>query len=42
MVVLVTCKDEDDPIKHEGTRVLTRLYVDYSLQLTPQSVVESG
>ena len=24
MVVLVTCKNEEDPIKNEGTRVLTR------------------
>ena len=30
MVVLVTRKNEDDPIKNEGTRVLIRLYVDYS------------
>ena len=27
MVVLVTCKYEEDPIKNEGARVLTRLYV---------------
>ena len=26
MVVLVTCKYEDDPLKNEGARVLTRLY----------------
>ena len=25
MVVLVTCKNEKDPIKNEGSRVLTRL-----------------
>ena len=24
MVVLVTCKNEEDPIKNEGARVLTR------------------
>ena len=24
MVVLLTCKNENDPIKKEGTRVLTR------------------
>ena len=44
MVVLVTCKNEEDPIKNEGTRVLTSLYVDFSDaqgQLTPQSVVQS-
>ena len=27
MVVLHTCKNEEDPIKHEDARVLTRLYV---------------
>ena len=27
MVVLVTCKYEEDPIKNEGARVLARLYV---------------
>ena len=27
MGVLVTCKYEEDPIKNEGARVLTRLYV---------------
>ena len=40
MVILVTCKNEEDPIKNEGTRVLTRLYVDFSDtqgQLTRQS-----
>ena len=45
MEVLVTCKNEEDPIKSGGTRVLTRLYVNFSNtqgQLTPQSVVESG
>ena len=44
MIVLITCKNED-PIKNEGTRVLTRLYVDFSDtqgQLTPKSVVKSG
>ena len=43
--VLVTCKYEEDPIKNEGARVLTRLYDDFSHaqgQLTPQSLVESG
>ena len=25
MVVLVTCKDEDDPIKNEGARVVTTM-----------------
>ena len=30
MVVLFTCKSEEDPIKNEGTRVLTRSYIDFS------------
>ena len=30
MVVLLTCKNEEDPIKNEGTRVLTRLYINFS------------
>ena len=45
MVVLLTCKNEDDPIKNEGARVLTILYIDFSDtqgQLTRKSVVESG
>ena len=45
MVVLVTCKHEVDPIKTEGVRVLTTLYIDFSDaqgQLTPQSVVGFG
>ena len=29
MLVLVTCKNEEDPIKSEGARVLTRLYIDF-------------
>ena len=29
MVVLVICKNED-PIKNEGARVLTTLYIDFS------------
>ena len=27
MVVLLACKNEEDPLKDEGARVLTRLYV---------------
>ena len=45
MIVLLTCKNEEDLIINEGARVLTRLYIDFSNaqgQLTPQSVVESG
>ena len=30
MVVLLTCKNEEDLIKNEGARVATRLYVDFS------------
>ena len=30
MVVLLTCKNEEDPIKKEGTGMLTRLYVVFS------------
>ena len=44
MVVLVTCKNVD-PIKKEGARVATRLYVDFSGAqgpITPKSVVGSG
>ena len=45
MVVLVTCKYEENPIKNEGARVLTRLFIDFSDaqgQVTPQSLVESS
>ena len=38
MFVLVTCKNED-PIKNEGVRVFTTLYIDFSDaqgELTPQ------
>ena len=43
IVVLVTCKNEEDPIKNEGARMLTRLLFDFSDaqgQLTPKSEVE--
>ena len=30
MVVLVTCKNEDDPINNKGARMARRLYVDFS------------
>ena len=30
MVVHVTCKYQENPIKNEGARVLTRLYIDFS------------
>ena len=38
MVVLLTFKNEEDPIKNEGMRVATRLYVNFSdiqVQITP-------
>ena len=31
MAVLLTCKNEKDLIKNEGARVLTRLYIDFSM-----------
>ena len=44
MVVPVTCKNEEDPIKNEGARVVTTLFIDFSEaqgQLTLKSVMES-
>ena len=41
--VLLTCKYEEDPIKNEGARVLTRLYDIFSNaqgQRTPKSAAE--
>ena len=43
MVVLHTCKNEEDPIKNEDAKVLTRFYVlfsDAQGQLTPKSAEE--
>ena len=43
MLVLHTCKNEEDLIKNEGARVLTRLYdifSDAQGQLTPKSAAE--
>ena len=45
MVVLVTCKNEEDPIKNKGARVFTTLNVDFSDaqgQITQESVMRSG
>ena len=45
MVVLIICKNEDDPIKNKGARVFTTFYINFSDaqgQVTPQSLVESG
>ena len=44
MVFLVACKNEEDPIKNEGARVVTTLFINYSVaqgQLTQKSVMES-
>ena len=44
MGVLVACKNEEDPIKNQGARVVTALFIDFSHaqgQLTPKSVMES-
>ena len=45
MDVLVTCKNGKDPIKNEGTREFTTLYIDFSAaqgQITPESMMVSG
>ena len=44
MGLLVACKNEVDPIKNEGARVVTTLFINFSDaqgQLTPKSVMES-
>ena len=44
MGFLVASKNEDDPIKNEGARVVTTLFINFSDaqgQLTPKSVTES-
>ena len=44
MGLLVACKNEEDPIKNEGARVVTKLFINFSDaqgQLTPKSVMES-
>ena len=45
MVVLLTCKNKEDPVKNEGTRVFTTLYINFSDaqgQITLELVVVSG
>ena len=45
MGVLVACKNEEDPIKNEGARVVTTLFIEFSHaqgQLTQKSVMESS
>ena len=44
MVALVTCKNKEDPIKNEGTRVVKTLSIECVVaqgQLTRKSVMES-
>ena len=45
MHVLGTCKNEEDPIKNEGARVLTTLYINFADvqgQITLELVMVSG
>ena len=45
MVVLLTCKNKEDPIKNKGARVFTTLYINFSDaqgQITLESVLVSG
>ena len=45
MIAHVTCKNEEHPIKNEGARVFTTLYIIFSdaqAQINPKSVVVSG
>ena len=45
MVVLLTCKNEVDPIKNRGARVFITLYINFSDaqgQVTLESVAVSG
>ena len=44
MGLLVACKNEEDPTKNEGTRVVTTLFINFfdaQGYLTPKSVMES-
>ena len=44
MGLLVACKNEEDPIKNEGARVVTTLFINFldaQGKLTPKSVMES-
>ena len=45
MVVFVTCKNDEDPIKNEGVRVFTTVYnnlLDAQGQITLESEMVSG
>ena len=44
MIVLVTCKNEEDLFNNEGARVVTKLFIDFldaQGQLTSKSIMES-
>ena len=44
MGFLVACKNEEDPIKNEGARMVTTLFINFSGaqgELTPKSMMES-
>ena len=44
MDLLVACKNDEDPIKNEGARVVKTVFIncsDAQRQLTPKSVMES-
>ena len=44
MGFLVACKNKEDPIKNEGARVVTTLFINFSDaqgQLTQKSLMES-
>ena len=44
MVFLIACNNEVDPIKNEGARRVTTLFIDFSdahLQLAPKSEKET-
>ena len=43
-VFFVACKNEEDPIKNEGARVVTTLFIEFldaQGQITPKSVINS-
>ena len=42
MVVLVTCKNEEDPINNVGARVFTTLYIFFKRTRTDNSRVGGG
>ena len=44
MGLLVACKNEEDPIKYEGARVVTTLFINFldaQGELTPKCVMGS-